>query len=235
MTTTPNLGITLIEASQNQKEVTMNEALIKIDASINSNIIDKDLSTPPGSPTTGAMYIIGATATGDWAGHENEIAFYNGGWKFIEPSNGMSVYVLDEAMYYKWNGTSWAIAGLISLDTGEFWRPQRKELILSGLSGALVTQAGWIPDRAMVFGVHTRVTTLVTGATSFSVGYTGQATAFGNGIALAVDTTNIGILPNPTSFYANTNLIITPAGSNFTGGAIKLVMHYFEFRGPWTF
>lgn len=32
MTTTPNLGITLVEQSQSQKEVTINEALTKLDA-----------------------------------------------------------------------------------------------------------------------------------------------------------------------------------------------------------
>lgn len=108
MATTPNLGITLIEQGQSQKEVTMNEAITILDAALSGGIIDKDLTAPPGSPVAGARYIVAATATGAWAGKENKIAYYfNGGWRFLTPGEGLFVWMNDENLMYVFNGTTW--------------------------------------------------------------------------------------------------------------------------------
>lgn len=85
MATTPNLSLTLLEASQSQKEVTMNEALFRIDSVLNSGIIDRDLNTPPVSPVEGATYIVAASPTGAWAGKANQIAYFQQIWRFIVP------------------------------------------------------------------------------------------------------------------------------------------------------
>lgn len=59
------------------------------------------------SETHGYRYIINGVGTNDWAGHDNEIAQYNGvgtpGWLFITPSD--EDIVLDEASsnYYQFN------------------------------------------------------------------------------------------------------------------------------------
>jgi len=59
--------------------------------------IDRDLSTPPGSPAEGDCYLVATSATGEWSGHDEEIAFYmNGAWVFIEPLEGMGAGVIDE-------------------------------------------------------------------------------------------------------------------------------------------
>ena len=55
------------------------------------------LSTPPGSPTTGDRYLVGALATGAWAGDDDEIAEWTGSaWAFTNPTTGMAVLVDDE-------------------------------------------------------------------------------------------------------------------------------------------
>lgn len=108
MATTNHLGITKIEQSQSQKEVTMNAALDIIDALLNTAIVDRDLTTPPGSPTEGALYIPLATATDDWVGQEGKIAHYTGGaWQFITPSEGLTLWVADEDALIVYNGSAW--------------------------------------------------------------------------------------------------------------------------------
>lgn len=108
MTTTGNLGITLLEQGQSQKEVTVNEALTILDAVIGGGIIDKDLATPPVSPATGARYIVAASPTGAWSGKAKNIAYYfNGGWRFIPPSEGVFVWVNDEDTMYVYDGSAW--------------------------------------------------------------------------------------------------------------------------------
>jgi len=72
-------------------------------------VLDKDLSTPPSSPSTGDRYIVGASATGDWSGHDNEIAEWNGSsWDFGPTlTEGLVVYVKDENDLYVYDGSSW--------------------------------------------------------------------------------------------------------------------------------
>ncbi len=109
MATTTNLGITLVEPSQSQKEVTINQALGVLDAMASYAVVDKDLATPPASPATGALYIVAASPTGAWAGKATQLAYYDQIWRFITPQNGTRVWVRDESADYRFNGTAWAI------------------------------------------------------------------------------------------------------------------------------
>lgn len=108
MTTTTNLGITHVQAAQAQKEVTVNEAFNRIDALMNSGAIDKDLATPPASPSAGDLYIVASSsATDAWEGHENAIAYFDQIWRFITPNDGVALWVVDEEKLYRFNGTAW--------------------------------------------------------------------------------------------------------------------------------
>ncbi len=112
MTNTLNLNISLLEASQAQKEVTANEAFVRIDAIHNCGAIDKDVATPPVSPAAGDLYIIAASPTGDWSGKAKQIAYYEQVWRFIVPKEGMTLWVKDEDKHYTYNGSDWIISHL---------------------------------------------------------------------------------------------------------------------------
>ena len=73
-------------------------------------VIDKDLTTPPVSPTKGDRYLIITGDTGtDWAGYDNYITYYDGtNWQFVTPLEGMMAYVKDENKLYQYI-TSWEI------------------------------------------------------------------------------------------------------------------------------
>ncbi len=83
------------------------ETMNRLDALVQPSIIDRDLTAPPGSPTNGDRYIPVATATGDWATHENEIATYWDGWLFTTPVDGFRFFVEDEHAVIAHDGTSW--------------------------------------------------------------------------------------------------------------------------------
>jgi hypothetical protein len=68
MATTPHMGLTLVEQSQAQKEVTVNMALMRVDALLNMAAISKSLSTPPASAQEGDVYVVADAATDDWEG-----------------------------------------------------------------------------------------------------------------------------------------------------------------------
>lgn len=108
MTTTPNLGMTFIVSGQSQAEVPHNEALLELDALSMPMVKDRDLTAPPGSPSSGDRYIPKATATGLWVGKEGKIAYwYVNQWRFFTPKVGWSAWVEDEKVLVRWDGTSW--------------------------------------------------------------------------------------------------------------------------------
>ena len=71
-----------------------------------------ELDTPPGSPATGDRYLVIATATGDWVGHEDDIAEWVGAaWDFVTPNKGFAVWIEDVGRLKTYNGTAWVLLG----------------------------------------------------------------------------------------------------------------------------
>lgn len=109
MTSTSNIGMTLVDQSQAQKEVTINQALTTLDAFIGNTVADKDLSAPPVSTATGVVYIVAASPTGAWAGKATYLAYFDQLWRFVAPQTGMCLWVKDESAHYRFDGTTWVI------------------------------------------------------------------------------------------------------------------------------
>lgn len=111
-TAQPNIG--LLEGYTSGEDgwgADMNANLRKMDCLIQARVLDKDLTAPPASPTNGDAYIIAAAPTGAWSGQDTKIArwYATGGvWEFYTPRSGWRVYVVDEAIFYTFNGTVWA-------------------------------------------------------------------------------------------------------------------------------
>lgn len=73
-------------------------------------VLDKDLTAPPGGPSTGDRYLVGTGGSGAWSGQDDDIATWSGTeWQFLTPSVGATVYVIDEATWYRFSSGSWAI------------------------------------------------------------------------------------------------------------------------------
>ena len=75
---------------------------------------DKDLVTAPAMPVKGDRYIVAANG-GDWSGGvAKDIAYCTVGggtptWAFTTPTEGFIVWVNDEDLYYRFDGSSWAV------------------------------------------------------------------------------------------------------------------------------
>jgi hypothetical protein len=117
-TTQPNIG--LVQGWADNETAwgsPLNADLRALDGLVQAIVLDKDLATPPGSPTMGDMYIVASTPTGAWVGHTGEIARYNtASWEFYLPKNGWRVWVNDENTYYEFRASAWTIrTGVISM------------------------------------------------------------------------------------------------------------------------
>ena len=99
-------------AAQAQKHVTHNEGMTLLDTLVQLSVLDKDLSTPPGSPVEGDTYIVAGGGTGAWIGWDKQIArFIDGTWRSYLPGQGDGAgwlaYVIDKSTLYVFTGTEW--------------------------------------------------------------------------------------------------------------------------------
>lgn len=73
------------------------------------SVLDRNLSTPPGSPASGDTYIVGSSATGDWATHEGHVAIWDGSaWVFGIPRIGWIAYIEDEEVLSAFKAGGWS-------------------------------------------------------------------------------------------------------------------------------
>jgi len=108
----------------------------------------------------------------------------------------------------------------------------------TAMSGATVTATNLIPAGSMVIGITVRVTTLITGATTFDIGDGTDVDRWGAAIALAAGTTTT--IANftqdtdngPIYFPSATSVVLTANGSNFTAGAVRITVHYIDLTAP---
>lgn len=101
-------GLPLILPGQAQKELFHNEALTLIDAAIHPAAEGAPLEAPPAAPVEGACWLVAAGATGAWAGRDGSLAAWtSGGWRFLAPQAGMSVWDKAAAIPRRWTGTGW--------------------------------------------------------------------------------------------------------------------------------
>ncbi|CAA2137806.1 DUF2793 domain-containing protein [Methylobacterium bullatum] len=107
--TTDNLALPLIAAAQAGKHVTHNEALVVLDRLVQLACLDRDLTSPPPSPTEGDRYLVAdAAPTGAWTGLTGHIVhFHDGVWTGLAPRAGWLAYLADEDAFYRFDGTAW--------------------------------------------------------------------------------------------------------------------------------
>ena len=112
---------------------------------------------------------------------------------------------------------------------------QFASVLVNTPSGTTATATLLIPAGAIVLGVTTRVTTLITGPAGFDVGDGINTDRWGNSIAVAVTTTS-----DPTDYQSSameifpvaTDVVLTSDGVAFTGGQVRVTVHYINLTAP---
>lgn len=105
--TTSRHGLPLLQAGQAQKEVTHNEALVLLDL-LTHPAVEGVLAVPPSAPQAGEGWIVGAAATGEWAGQTGSLAFRtSGGWRFLAARAGLLVWDKASSAFVWFDGALW--------------------------------------------------------------------------------------------------------------------------------
>lgn len=116
----PKITPAFVAALLGDNYLTAGNALLRaFQTLVQPNVISVGLTTPPGSPTNGATYVVGVGATGLWSGHDKTIAYWttdnpatpSGLWEFYVPQSGWSVVNRTDNSAYNYSGTAWAKSG----------------------------------------------------------------------------------------------------------------------------
>ncbi|GHB36541.1 ribonuclease III [Pseudovibrio japonicus] len=246
--TTTHLQLPFLAAAQAQKHVTHNEALALIDLVVQLCVVSNDMGAPPDAPEEGERYIVPVGATGAFAGHDGEVAAFDGGaWRFLVPVDGWAAWVQSFGAMLVFSGGSWrglsSVAGLgvddvtggaafqqeVSVLCESEYKAQSQFVTVDELisvSGSFAESSLVIPSRAIVFCASTCVVEAVTGASSYGCGIAGETSKFGGLLGVAKGSNNAGVI-GPSAYYSDTPLRLTANGGSFTGGKIRLSLHYF--------
>jgi len=236
---TPVLGLPELTASQNQKYLTINDALNRIDGLINLTVFNRTQTAPTGGESAGARYIVGSPATGAFVGQENNVAVLIGtAWRFFTPSEGWRAYDQGANQELLFDGSAWnsndalIASGSVKLTSnstsGGLTIVSAQEDVV--LSGASTSSTIAVPNNSVLLGFSLRTQVTITGPTgitwdcgSVSIG-TNENFWFGNGSQVQKPTIN-------NNFGSNT-IDFTAVGGSFTAGEVRLVANYIQFDAP---
>lgn len=233
MTDTPRMSLPLLAPAQAQKHVTVNEALARIDALAHLTLVSASLATPPAAAPEGDLYAVPPGAVNAWAGQDGQLAIaIAGGWVFVPPRRGWRAMVLDQGVSALHDGTDWRLGAATLSPSGATLALQSVEIEQAITPGASVTTPIVIPSRALLFGVTGRVVATITGsATTWDLGVAGDTGRFGTGLGVSLNSWVNGPAA-PIVYWDPTALVITAQGGTFTGGALRLIVHYAELSLP---
>lgn len=107
--THPNLPLAYDWTLGDPYKTEMDANLVMLGAIVCLSVKDRDLTTPPASPTDGDRYIIPTGATGVWAGKTNQIAVrIAGAWQYYIPKVGWLCYIEDEGVLSIYKASGWS-------------------------------------------------------------------------------------------------------------------------------
>ena len=232
--TTANCDLPLLMPAQAQKHVTVNDALLRLDGQVDLVLQSLNRITPPEAVLDGLCWGVPAGAVNDWEGQGGKIAIAaNGGWIFVTPGFGRRAMIADQGVTAIHDGAVW-VAGAVTLGehgSGMIAR-QLSEDVTLGTGASFETMIA-IPSGAMVIGATARVLEAITGsATSWMLGNPGATNRFGQGLGKSQGSWARGILSAPMTYWNPAPVVLTATGGQFSGGQVRVVLHWWELRIP---
>lgn len=199
MTITRNLRLDTWDEGSTQPFLVFNELLTASDALMQC-CVEAITASPPGTPDLGKAWIVDLSATGDWAGHDTDIAVaVEGGWVFYAVDEGWEAYVRSVPGKYRF------VSGV--------WAPS---------SGA-----GTSMPVALQAAVSDEITTLTTGAAklTFRLPYAFTLTSVRASLSAASSsgTVNVDVNLNGSSVFS-TGLTVDATEKTSTTAAIPAVL-----------
>jgi Protein of unknown function (DUF2793) len=117
----PRHQLPLLVTGQAQKELTHNEALLRVDALLHP-VAEAQLNSPPvinAQMVAGQCWLIGTAPTAEWTGKNNQIAYWTGGsWRYFVPVQGMRLRIKASGVDTIFANSVWTVPVTISNPSG---------------------------------------------------------------------------------------------------------------------
>ena len=108
------LALPYLAAGQMQKHVTLNEALTRLDALVQTAVVSRTTTAQPAAPEDGGLWILPSGATGaDWSTRPEGALMRaeGGGWTVVETGDGLIALVRDVDEVVVRHGGDWVALG----------------------------------------------------------------------------------------------------------------------------
>ena len=234
MSETTALGLPLLQPSQAQKHVIVNEALVRLDALAQITLQSRIVTTPPEDVSDGTCYALPENCTSAWAGQDGKLAIAsNGGWVFVAPRDGWSAWIIDESVRATCLMGGWVSGVLAAAQHGAASRFAVLETDYVITAGGAQPVGLEIPKDTVLFACSARILTTITGsATSWTLALADGSITFGTGMGLLSGSYCTGILGQPAALYATKAVRVSPVGGTFAGGRLRLAAHFYHIDLP---
>lgn len=211
MDRTDRHALPYVIAAQAQKHVTVNETVRALDALVHMTVKSRTQSDEPPTPLPGEGFILPPGKSGPtWDGYPDHdaVIYQDGAWALFSPTEGMTVYVADEAGHVVWDGTAWVLAtgdvtSAPSFGVNASADATNKLAVKS--DAVLFSDDDITPGSGDVRAVVNKAATGNTGSVLFQTGYAAHA-EFG---LLGTDGFTIKVSPDGLSFFDA--LVVDPA------------------------
>lgn len=234
------LGLPYLAAGQLQKHVTLNEALTRLDALVQSAAVSRSIAAQPVSPAEGSLYILPPSATGTvWANRApgDLMRFEAGGWSVVAVPEGITVWVEDELTLVVREGGGWvplgdrlgAVQGLTRLGlnaTADATNPFTAR-INKGLWTAVNTGDGGDGDLRLTLNKESAAHIL---SLLFQSGYAGRAEL---GL-IGGDDLTLKVSGDGTSWRSAMSIDRTSGVASFPAGCGRAEVTVLTSSGTWT-
>lgn len=138
MSDTYRLVLPMLAPGQAQKELTHNEALLRLDALVQATCLAGPGVAPPQELIEGATYLCGPAPTGAWSGHSGALATWTAsGWRFAAPFEGCKVMELPSGLEWQYLGGAWSRGTLHATEV-----KVEGEVVLRGRQPAIASPSG---------------------------------------------------------------------------------------------
>ena len=233
--TSARLELPYLAPSQAQKHVTHNEALQRLDALTQLAVEEVEATTPPAVPDDGALYALGVSPTGDWAGAAGQLAYWSSNaWLFFAPRDGWQAWDKATGTMRVFQGGTWeplntdlqnldgvgigtgfdgrvqdlAVATLLSHDGGGHQLKLNKAATSD--TASLLYQSSWTGHAEMG----------LTGDTDFHIKASSDGTAWNEALVVDAATGRVrypsGEIPSPDRAYVSTvSAQVVPDRTNY--------------------
>ncbi|MDB5714260.1 MAG: hypothetical protein JWO15_1657 [Sphingomonadales bacterium] len=156
--TSDRMKLPFLATAQAQKEATHNEALALLDIAVQPVVQAIAPAGTPSAPVVGQCWVVGPAPTGGWAGQAGALAGWSGGgWRFVAPFEGMTVWSIADGLCARRSGLTWILGQLGATKLvvgGQQVVGARQAAIAVPSGGAVVDAEARIAVLAIVAALH---------------------------------------------------------------------------------